>query len=746
MVSTCVPVILAGTVYYYISVNNVYQKNQEDSLVALSLIMDRVERVLSEIETKSLEMSVDPLMVDALSTKAFNEKEITRLRLLNTLSRVQVANEFIAEILYYDIRGQSLLDSNYGHIRADQYVHRNELDAAMQSPFSAQWTRFFDGKQTEYLSFIHKLPHMKQTGFDGLLVFNVNIGIFKTYLQDNSFHVPDKTMLVLDSDGNWLLSSHEGLSVSSRADRMNDTVRGIVHSEHKSGVFFAKDSYGKNELYSFRKTLSGRTYISFIPETNISSQLQWIRWVTAGAVILLLFLGIVLSVITSMRAYKLIQQLFTHGRSFGFNPNGSRNEFGYIRECLNYLHQERRALSLYVSQIQPNLREQFFQKLLQKGYPEITLLQEDCASLQIDVENHYMVLVVVVENIHKEKRFLPEDQAILGFSLTNVMGELLEQNKSLNGYVFTLNDGNGIAVINSSDMSNLVKEPHPYAQSIYEAIRKYLKLQVSVGIGSMYTHIADVAISYQEALTALQNRMYRDSNNPILCIDELEHSHKQTISLYPTKEEGLIIEAISLGDLEKAQQSLSLFAQTVRQAQSYSYVYQTYHLLLSSLIRYIEQRGGNLSQVLEHNLFDQLKSRKTSTEIYDWFTDSCFPLLIDMVQQTDPHHMGEGRAEILRICEFIKENIYSDISLTQCSEMLDMTPSYVSRLFKKVMGFSFVEYVVHCKVEEAKRLLTNKDLSIAEIASKIGYSERNLNRVFHRYTFLSPGQFRTRYR
>ncbi|MDF2961869.1 MAG: AraC family transcriptional regulator [Paenibacillus sp.] len=145
-------------------------------------------------------------------------------------------------------------------------------------------------------------------------------------------------------------------------------------------------------------------------------------------------------------------------------------------------------------------------------------------------------------------------------------------------------------------------------------------------------------------------------------------------------------------------------------------------------------------------MFDQLKERRTSTEICDWFNDVCFPMIQRIIAQNDPNQLAKGKSDIMRVCQYIRENVQSDISLTQCSEMLSMTPPYVSRLFKKVMGFSFVEYVITCKMEEAKRMLLETDLTLQEIAANIGYTERNLSRIFQRYIHLSPGQFRTKNR
>jgi two-component system, response regulator YesN len=62
------------------------------------------------------------------------------------------------------------------------------------------------------------------------------------------------------------------------------------------------------------------------------------------------------------------------------------------------------------------------------------------------------------------------------------------------------------------------------------------------------------------------------------------------------------------------------------------------------------------------------------------------------------------------------------------------------------MGINFLDFVVECKVEEVKRLLLETDQSISEIAGIIGYSERNLTRIFQRKVQMTPSMFRSAYR
>jgi two-component system response regulator YesN len=210
---------------------------------------------------------------------------------------------------------------------------------------------------------------------------------------------------------------------------------------------------------------------------------------------------------------------------------------------------------------------------------------------------------------------------------------------------------------------------------------------------------------------------------------------KHTLFLYPRVQEQLIVEALSRGELVKAEQTLNVFAKNVKVSESYNTIFQYYHVLLSSIIHSLEEKGPGMIDFLGDNWFDQLKARQTSLEIYGWFIEIIFPLY----QQS--REMGAHLA-VQKVCKYIKENPGLNNSLVECSDMVGMSPSYFSRLFKKEVGIAFVEYVMVCKVEKAKQLLRDTDRIVMEIAEIVGYSARNLNRVFWRYVNMTPKQYR----
>ena len=146
-----------------------------------------------------------------------------------------------------------------------------------------------------------------------------------------------------------------------------------------------------------------------------------------------------------------------------------------------------------------------------------------------------------------------------------------------------------------------------------------------------------------------------------------------------------------------------------------------------------------MQELLESNLSDQLKECRSSVEIYSWFIKELFPLFIKLKGDAQKE---SGKSAILAITKYIDENIQKDISLIKCAELVDMSPSHVSRLFHSKIGVAFIDYVTNRKIEEMKRLLVETDSSVSDIANSMGYSTRNIYRVFYRLTKMSPAEYR----
>ena len=72
-----------------------------------------------------------------------------------------------------------------------------------------------------------------------------------------------------------------------------------------------------------------------------------------------------------------------------------------------------------------------------------------------------------------------------------------------------------------------------------------------------------------------------------------------------------------------------------------------------------------------------------------------------------------------------------------------VTARHLSSVFKDITNITVNDYINIAKVDNAMRWLTGTDLTMAEIASKLGFSSTQyFSTVFKRYTRVTPGEYK----
>lgn len=108
---------------------------------------------------------------------------------------------------------------------------------------------------------------------------------------------------------------------------------------------------------------------------------------------------------------------------------------------------------------------------------------------------------------------------------------------------------------------------------------------------------------------------------------------------------------------------------------------------------------------------------------------------------------GTAREDIKRLLDFMKENSAQDISLRTAADIVNMSESYLSYIFKKETGTGFTDYLNQLRVDKAAHYLMNSQLPVYEIALEVGYENINyFGRIFKKIKGVSPQKYRAQYK
>ena len=114
------------------------------------------------------------------------------------------------------------------------------------------------------------------------------------------------------------------------------------------------------------------------------------------------------------------------------------------------------------------------------------------------------------------------------------------------------------------------------------------------------------------------------------------------------------------------------------------------------------------------------------------------------------HHDGKATPTnnemLLPLIQYIHQHYEQQLTLDHISDFMHLNKNYLSQLFKKEVGLTFVAYLTQYRIEQAKlRLRTTHD-SLADIAQQVGYNDpAYFSRIFKKVTDLSPNQYRQTY-
>ncbi len=279
-----------------------------------------------------------------------------------------------------------------------------------------------------------------------------------------------------------------------------------------------------------------------------------------------------------------------------------------------------------------------------------------------------------------------------------------------------------------------------------EEIRKESDLEVVLGISKRKTGFAGVAKAYKEAKQALNTALFLGSN-PVLTYEGyckiLEKDNNKDNAMHKGFEWDEFTFAITNGLVEKVEQYILSYVEEIKESGvvDKEYLGLMSMNMMSNVELLLNKQGQTISKILgNQTVYDEVKHFKSVLDVGQYLKKHIIAIMQDL-EQRKTKQMNKTVAEALAYAE--KEMFNPELSLKTVAANIYSNESYLSRIFKKEMGLSLIEYITKKRIEESIRLLNNTDLKVYEIAESIGFRDSHYFSIcFKKHTGVTVKEFK----
>jgi len=97
--------------------------------------------------------------------------------------------------------------------------------------------------------------------------------------------------------------------------------------------------------------------------------------------------------------------------------------------------------------------------------------------------------------------------------------------------------------------------------------------------------------------------------------------------------------------------------------------------------------------------------------------------------------------------QYINANYASPLTLDDISRLVNLSPDYLSKIFKQGTGTTFSRYLNDVRIARAKELIRQSRLRLTDISSMVGYDDQSyFTKVFTKTVGVSPSEYRKKSR
>lgn len=736
-----IPVIIFASIFYTGIIS--YFESQIGHLNEnkLQLIQSNIDNLFMELSRNSMKISVNKniFSLNYLSEgqPAVEVEDILKIRDIgSTLWDVECTNPDIASIYLYSaankkiITRDSIVDlSNFMDKEWVSEYEKNPQKVALLKSRIPSDNKDYGIRQV--VTLIQPLS-MYMTNLNGVVVINIyENSILKT--MDASASSRDEYTFVLNEKGEIFAGDNSKIKVLKAEDLkiLNDRI-----AEADETGYFMENINGSRYVVTFCKSkVFGLNYVDVSPVNTLFSKVMLFKTMVVVLSIVLIILGIALSYFLSNRIYNPVKKIVESLQSAkGIILKDSKNELAAISSSINNIIEEEKNLNNTLEAYNKDLKKSHLFNLIMGNSSE----EEHAKDCKIPDGNY----VCIVASIDRYQEFIEKysysRQCYIKLLLLKSYEGII--NLYTTGYGVLAQENKFVLIVNVLDVNDTEVLINKICADIRNQISMNEDISITMGIGGCYQVKENMRLSYMQAVEAANYKLLSGHGSTINYKDICS---KQTTYYYPIEKEKHILNCLEANSQSGIHNSVTEFVDEIINNSNLTCenIMHIFYQLVGNTIKHLMVSNISIKDIFKESdsIYKELTIRETIEDIRNWL-QMFYEEIINYLKNNN----AVDKKYMSKILDYLKNNYTrSDIGIQSASEAINISYSYMRKIFKEYMGSNFIDYLNSLRIEHAKKLLLETELTNNEIAEKVGYNnDLSFTRNFKKQEGITPGEYK----
>ena len=654
-------------------------------------------------------------------------------------------NKLVKNISVYSNENNSFLTSEYGtvfdsvdEIPVDAFygMTQDEFKQIIKCQVSDYF--FFQNKNTGTKNILFVMPIILAdiSHPEGLII--AEIDSISEYINslDNGF-------IIRDEEKNVLQNNPEVMK------KVADKIDLTTFEEEEMQVEINHQLY---YIIKKKSNINSWEYISIVDVNNYLYEIIAFKRFVAFFVILIFIVGTILTVIISRRKYKPIEKLKAIVSTIKTNTTDeNKNDFQMIEDSISRMIETMDTYKTYLSKQERKNMNLFISKSI-RGWridDEYDLSTDKISGMQKEIEEKKnLVMTYQIDdfsNLFYESDMNYSDEKtskLIDFIIMNVCEEFFSDLGTMHVQSFD----NRFVIIILSERVN--KDYFQRVQKKVEIVKGFFEKKIGIigsfAISSVHQKQYGIKLGYDNTIELLEYMGMIGEQNKTRVYDNFIKDEGKACLKFSIEKEKVFVNYILIEDFESAKGAiLEFLEEDMKDVKSLQ-------ILKVKLFGMIDKMMYALMGISEKSDYFNIVGQ---TEIDQLLNATSIPELVKRIekvfskiieQKKESAKSNENTGKIQQIIDYIHLNYQNpNITVVDIAENFEFSASNLSKIMKKELGQSTLDYLHSIRIKEAKKLLVETDLTLAEIADKVGYyNYRTLVSRFKKLEGITPTQYR----